>query len=78
MEFIVNALDFEENKVFSTWRMNHPNIAHNSKKVQEAWNNALAQAKEANPEEWNVTDIIKIMGEQGWEIERIDAVKVSY
>jgi len=77
MQFIVNAFTQEEDQLIDTWEMIHPDANCQGDVVLD-WEECKEIAKKRDPEEWTVTDIIRLMERKGWTINMTNNVSITY
>jgi len=68
--FIVNGKANEDGLVYGTWTVNGND--------NKDWEDSLRAAKEQQPEDWCVTDIIDILQKIGWDINDVHEVVDVY
>jgi len=77
--FIVNALAIEDEKVYDTWTVENLDVNMlDSDRFHTDWDAALKEAKQANPDEWNVSDVIQNMEKKGWHFITEEALEAWF
>jgi hypothetical protein len=75
MNFVL-VRPFDDKDIVELIAVQHP------KKIlamfQRNWDDALAKAKKADPEAWNVEDVFETLEGQGWTIMKLDTLTVEY
>ena len=49
-----------------------------NRNFNKEYDKALKKVKSLNPESWGVDEVWRIMQAQGWRIERVDCLEISY
>ena len=79
--FILNSFDVHTGEFQETLRMTQVDMVGDTfspEEVLEVWNDAVSQVKEENPEDWHIDDAFKLLRENGWVVEHVGYIEVSY
>lgn len=75
--FYVMARPDDDTSIAYVKRVSHECLTEDD--FEDAWKDALAQAKAEEPENWHELDVFYILKQQGWSFECIDiSVDVWY